>query len=1426
VRPNRFAYPFLGLLTFSLAASLLQGAVIVTLSTSSNNLSDGQTATLVALVNGATNTGVTWSFAPTVAGATIGPPAGPDASGKSTNTYQAPSPVKATTKVTVTATSVQDPSQSDTVTITLGPLLDVGTGAPPSLVQAFLNAYFRNGFKDLVSLPPLGNVKRLGTTGYVQEFNDAQKSGAKLALATASPIAPGNSDGSFVVQLMPDLYAYYNTVGASVAGLPLYDTLLCPPIDSTNSCTYDIFDKSYALFAYQVSLSTGQDFTIRNQSGSTSILFYTEWTARGGITGLGRPVDVESTITASVIAPATTGTTAVTQPYAYGAIYSITSGLNRNTLFTVMQPIYGLYVSSLGPSGSLGLPTSQEFVLSNGDHRQTFEGGVIQYTPGGGTPVIRPPVSTVQLTGVPLSSTLNLNLGDTVTLTATPRSPAGDPLTDRPITWATSNSRVVTVTAGTNGTAVVKAVGGGAASITASSEGKTSQKVNIIVIAPCCQVGDGAPPLVQQSFKDALTRNKITVQTPIPSPATRAGSGYLQLVQSADAGGATYVVAESDRVGSAFVVGGAVLTAWQSLGGATGPLGYPVTDLSAGGTQRFENGTALAGNPVRLVSGGILTKWGSLSYETGVAGAPISDAAAFSTFGANSGSAQAFSGGSIYNATSGPRTGQSYFVSGLILARYSALGGPGGDYGMPVSDEFVTGGVHQQNFEGGNMTWSPGDTAAKEHAAPKTPGVIVSPATVPAGSRARFAIVGFPTGSTLRVSMTGRADFTLTTDNGAYTWDMFVPLNAKSGAIAVHAADTKSTIAADGTLTIRGFNDNRVPFTIVQGDAQTGPPGALLPLALRVALRDSAGDPVVGAAVSFEASSGAQLSTTSALTDANGQAETMVRLQNTEGITLVRADAPTVASAPATFTLRSVSASLANFPKFQQSGDTRIGNGTATIAQKGALLSSVAAILRYHQNRGELGSPNGPADPAALNQFLTAYCPTDVKGIQTCDGFLAASNSGEQVVNLWRAAEFTGAADVEVAAASLPAISDFLAQGSPVLLSFAMTANGSPAGGHFVVATGIAPDGSIAVQDPNPLFARTGLNDYLNGFSAAGSAWKASLRGISRFALRSPLSTRFLVTVPSQPSALLDSLATNISSAAGTCGQALELFDSVDSTGAPAAGPLLSRMIACDGTQTAYQMLIGSTQPFHAQVMDLAPGGSHADLSGSSPATYRATRTQFYLALAPQDVSFTALAVVNGATFAPGLAPGGVVSIFGTGLFGQGKTTSVDIDNVALSILFATPFQINAVVPLSVAPGVHNMRVQSAYGSSQQTVTVSAVAPGIFLIGNPPIGAITDQNFNLVQPSNPLTRGQSMVIFATGLGAVTQAGQLSPTSAPVSVLLNGAELPASYSGLAPGFIGLYQVNVTIPAGTPPGLSIPLMLKVSGQQSNPVLVALQ
>jgi uncharacterized protein (TIGR03437 family) len=136
------------------------------------------------------------------------------------------------------------------------------------------------------------------------------------------------------------------------------------------------------------------------------------------------------------------------------------------------------------------------------------------------------------------------------------------------------------------------------------------------------------------------------------------------------------------------------------------------------------------------------------------------------------------------------------------------------------------------------------------------------------------------------------------------------------------------------------------------------------------------------------------------------------------------------------------------------------------------------------------------------------------------------------------------------------------------------------------------------------------------------------------------------------------------------------------------------------------------------------------------------------------------------------------------------------------------------------------LRVRSAYGTAQQSINVSAVAPAIFLVGNASTGAVLNQDFSLNGDANPLPRGQVLLVYATGLGAVTKQGQLSVSTAAVTVVINGQELPVEFSGLAPGFIGLYQVNVRIPAATPPGLGVPLTLKQGGRMSNTIAVALQ
>jgi uncharacterized protein (TIGR03437 family) len=60
---------------------------------------------------------------------------------------------------------------------------------------------------------------------------------------------------------------------------------------------------------------------------------------------------------------------------------------------------------------------------------------------------------------------------------------------------------------------------------------------------------------------------------------------------------------------------------------------------------------------------------------------------------------------------------------------------------------------------------------------------------------------------------------------------------------------------------------------------------------------------------------------------------------------------------------------------------------------------------------------------------------------------------------------------------------------------------------------------------------------------------------------------------------------------------------------------------------------------------------------------------------------------------------------------------------------------------------------------------------------------------------------------------------------PVTVLLNGTALPASYAGLAPGLVGLYQVNVQVPNDAPTGNAVSLALSVGGATSNTVTIAI-
>ncbi|MDQ6677374.1 MAG: hypothetical protein M3Z09_08775, partial [Acidobacteriota bacterium] len=652
----------------------------------------------------------------------------------------------------------------------------------------------------------------------------------------------------------------------------------------------------------------------------------------------------------------------------------------------------------------------------------------------------------------------------------------------------------------------------------------------------------------------------------------------------------------------------------------------------------------------------------------------------------------------------------------------------------------------------------------------------------------------------------------------------YIGPNTRSGSVAVHAVDVASGASADGVYRVMSVADARPQLTKASGDNQTGAPGTLLPVPVSVLLVNGNGAPLAGVPVIFASSPGGQVSRTSALTDSAGQAGVVFRLPAVAGIAAVTASA---LGKIAIFDARATgSPATANFPQFTQTGVAgNLGAGTRPVADGGAFLTSVAAVVRFYQNQGLLSSPNGLADPAALNQFLAKPCSP---ASPSCNGFLSSSLAGEQVVNLWRVSAFVGGGlDISVENPSLAALRDLAATGSPVLLSLSLQRDGVPSGGTVLAATGVSTGGDLQIFDPNPVFGRILLNDYITGFSVGGSVWKGRVISAVRLIPRAPTQTGFVLQSISQPESALPPLEAQ--SASGSCGPAFVVEDAASAGGPAPTIVNASEFLYCDGTQPLYQVSVGANQPFRAAIADLAPGGGALDLSGTAARAYQVSRPGVFTVAAP-SVNFTSAAIVNAASYAATLAPGEIVSIFGSGLSGPGASTSVAVNGLPAAVISASAFQVNAQIPVDLAPGTYSLTVESVYGSLDRTVNVTAAAPGIFVLGanadGGVSGAIVNPNGSINGPTAPALRGDTVVVYCTGLGAVSRTAVLPITLTPVKAVLSGAELPVAYAGLTSGFLGLYQVNILIPQGIPPGLNLPLLLREAGQDSNSVQIAVQ
>jgi|SRR5579871_2405630 len=141
------------------------------------------------------------------------------------------------------------------------------------------------------------------------------------------------------------------------------------------------------------------------------------------------------------------------------------------------------------------------------------------------------------------------------------------------------------------------------------------------------------------------------------------------------------------------------------------------------------------------------------------------------------------------------------------------------------------------------------------------------------------------------------------------------------------------------------------------------------------------------------------------------------------------------------------------------------------------------------------------------------------------------------------------------------------------------------------------------------------------------------------------------------------------------------------------------------------------------------------------------------------------------------------------------------------------------------APGIFSL---DGTGSGQGAVEI---APGPEVAGGMGSYLWASMNYG----GQPVQRGQYISIFSTGLGPVSNqpatgapasASPLSVTSTQPTVTLGGVPAQVTFSGLAPGFVGLYVVNAQVPSSAPSGAAVTLNMTIGGVTSNTVTIAVQ
>ena len=191
--------------------------------------------------------------------------------------------------------------------------------------------------------------------------------------------------------------------------------------------------------------------------------------------------------------------------------------------------------------------------------------------------------------------------------------------------------------------------------------------------------------------------------------------------------------------------------------------------------------------------------------------------------------------------------------------------------------------------------------------------------------------------------------------------------------------------------------------------------------------------------------------------------------------------------------------------------------------------------------------------------------------------------------------------------------------------------------------------------------------------------------------------------------------------------------------------------------------------------------------------------------------------VVNAASFVAGGSPGSLATFFGVNLTGA----TVLLNGTDVRPSYASDIQVNFYIPAETPLGANVVTVTTPSGlQASSTVTLVTAQPGIFS------GAVVRADTRASALTTPVSAGDYIEIYCTGLGPtkLSSDGLYRTTSTPV-VYLGATTVTPSFSGLAPGFVGLYQVDAQIPAGLVSG-TLPLVITSGTAYSNEVKIAVQ